>query len=86
MNFATPTYNVGTLAPMAGLRTQIRLPHHGKDIEFNISFIALNGSWDQFFRMRGAGDGRRLASKVTEARRKSIATCRIISFGEQMEL
>jgi hypothetical protein len=44
--------------------TGIRLPHHGKDLEFNIFFTARNGTWIQFLRMRWVGDGGARATKV----------------------
>jgi hypothetical protein len=46
------------------MMTGIRLPHHGKDLEFNIHFTARNGMWIQFLRRRWIGDGWATATKV----------------------
>lgn len=58
------TYTIGNMAPGLATVTGIRLPHHGKDIEFNIYFFARNGTWVQFLRMRWVGDGWAAANKV----------------------
>jgi hypothetical protein len=60
---ATRVYPVGNIAP-GGMRTRIQMPHHGKDLSFNIFFSARNGMWTQFLRMRWVGDGWARASKV----------------------
>jgi hypothetical protein len=65
LSSAIRDYPVGNMA--AGLATVargIRLPHHGKDLEFNIFFSARNGIWTQFLRMRWVGNGWAMANKV----------------------
>jgi hypothetical protein len=48
------------MAPGLAMTTGIRLPHHGKDLEFDIFFTARNGMWIQFLRRGGlATAGRR---------------------------
>jgi hypothetical protein len=61
---ALRSYPVGNMAPGFAAMTGIRLPHHGKDLEFNIFFTARNGTWIQFLRMRWVGDGGARATKV----------------------
>jgi hypothetical protein len=63
---ATPA-NVGNIAPGSYAKTiGIRISHHGKDLNFNIFYVARNGSWPQQLRMRWVGNGWALANKVTE--------------------
>jgi hypothetical protein len=38
------SYPVGNMAPGLATLTNIRLPHHGKDLEFNLFFSARNGT------------------------------------------
>ena len=57
------SYSIGNMSTGAMI-TGIRLPHHGKDIDFNIFFSARNGMWTQFLRMRWKGDGWATAIKV----------------------
>jgi hypothetical protein len=64
INDALRGYPIGNLAPGAATMTGIRLPHHGKDLEFNVFFSARNGMWTQFLRMRWVGDGWAMANKV----------------------
>jgi len=61
---ALRAYPVGNLAPGLAWTSNIRLPHHGKDIEFNIFFAARNGVWTQLLRWRWIGDGWTRATKV----------------------
>jgi hypothetical protein len=58
------SYAVGNMAAGLATTTGIRLPHHGKDIEFNIFFTARNGVWVQHLRKRWVGDGWATANKV----------------------
>jgi hypothetical protein len=58
-------FSVGNLAPGFSATTPaIRLRHHGKDITYNIFFVARNGGWTQILRMRWVGDGWATANKV----------------------
>lgn len=57
------SYPIGNMSTGAML-TNIRLPHRGKNIDFNIFFSARNGMWIQFLRMRWKGDGWATANKV----------------------
>src|ERR1700730_15416439 len=58
------SYAVGNMAAGFAMSTSIRLPHHGKDLEFNIYFTARNGAWIQFLRKRWVGDGWATVTKV----------------------
>ena len=60
---ALKSYPIGNMSGGAAT-TGIRLPRHGKDIDFDIFFWARNGMWDQFLRMRWKGDGWAIANKV----------------------
>jgi hypothetical protein len=56
---AARSYPVGNIAPGLSTMPGIRLPHHGKDIEFNIIFTARNGMWIENavgWRRLGEGD------------------------------
>jgi hypothetical protein len=64
MGSALQSYPVGNMASGLATTSNIRLPHHGKDIDFNIFFTARNGMWIQFLRMRWVGDGWARATKV----------------------
>jgi hypothetical protein len=63
-NSALTGYQIGNIAPGLATLTPIRLPHHGKDLKFNIFFSARNGLWVQSLRMPWVGDGWGLANKV----------------------
>jgi hypothetical protein len=52
------------MAPELASMSEIRLPHHGKNIDFNIFFSARNGLWTQLLRMLWVGDGWATANKV----------------------
>jgi len=57
-------YNIGDLTPGYLTSTSIRLPHHGKDFNYNITYVARNGAWLQMLRMRWVGDGWGTATKI----------------------
>lgn len=61
---ALRSYPVGNMTPGLATTTGIQLPHHGKDLEFNIFFTARNGMWIQILRMPWVGDGWAMATKV----------------------
>ena len=63
---ATKTVSIGNMMPGFAATTPITLTHHGKDFNFNIFYVARNGSWLQKLRMRWVGDGWALASTVAE--------------------
>lgn len=46
--------------------TGLRIPHHGKNVNFNVFYVARNGSWLQKLRMRWVGNGWALANRVLE--------------------
>ncbi|MFZ1965168.1 MAG: hypothetical protein WAU78_17185 [Roseiarcus sp.] len=58
------TIAVGNLTPGFAAVTPIRLPHHGKNLNFNIFYVGRNGSWTQVLRMRWVGNGWATANKV----------------------
>jgi hypothetical protein len=62
----TKTVSIGNMTPGFWTTTPIRLTHHGKDFNFNIFYVARNGSWLQKLRMRWVGDGWASASRVAE--------------------
>jgi hypothetical protein len=55
---------VGNMTPGFGMTSTTRIRHHGKDFNFNVFYVARNGSWIQHLRMRWVGDGWATASKV----------------------
>jgi hypothetical protein len=61
---ALQTYPIGNLPQGPSTTTAIKIPHYGKDINFNIFFSARNGLWIQILRMRWVGDGWATANKV----------------------
>jgi hypothetical protein len=64
---ATTQTNIGNIAPGSYATTVgVRILHHGKDLNFNIFYVARNGSWLQRLRMRWIGNGWALANRVTE--------------------
>jgi hypothetical protein len=64
---ASTAANIGNLAPGSYAKTTgIRISHHGKDFNFNIVYVARNGSWLQKLRMRWVGNGWTMANKVVE--------------------
>ena len=58
------TAGVGNISANLATTTTIRIPHHGRDITYNIFFSARNGLWTQILRMRWMGDGWATANKV----------------------
>lgn len=65
---ATQTVSIGNMTPNFAAITP-RLTHHGKDFNFNIFYVARNGSWLQKLRMRwvgveGFGGGKELLQEV----------------------
>jgi hypothetical protein len=64
---ATTMANVANMAPGSYAKTTgIRISHHGKDLNFNIFYVARNGSWLQKLRMRWVGNGWASANRVLE--------------------
>jgi hypothetical protein len=61
-------YPIGNLSPGLASLTAIRIPQDGKDLMFNIFFVARNGTWTQFLRMPWIGDGWGKASKIVRDR------------------
>src|SRR5262249_7579333 len=57
---------IGNMTPGFATSTSVQIPHHGKDFNFNIFFVARNGSWLQKLRMRWIGNGWARASLVVE--------------------
>jgi hypothetical protein len=49
--------DIGDLTPGFMTITSIRLAHHGKDLNYNMFYVARNGAWVQILRMRWVGDG-----------------------------
>jgi hypothetical protein len=66
------TRRVGNMVAGLPSMTIIRLPHHGKDFDFdfNIYFIARNGSWRQVLSMRRVGDGWATATIVMRGKQE----------------
>jgi hypothetical protein len=64
LNFAANAYRIGNMAPELGSMSEIRLPHHGKNIAFNIFFSGRDGLWTQLLRMLWVGEGWASANKV----------------------
>ncbi|HEY8096252.1 MAG TPA: hypothetical protein VIE65_09230 [Methylobacter sp.] len=54
---ASKTINIGNMTPGFAVSTATRLSHHGKDFNFNIFYVARNGSWTQMLRMRWVEGG-----------------------------
>jgi hypothetical protein len=63
---ATKTVSIGNMTPGFVTTTAVSLTHHGKDINFNIFYVARNGSWLQKLRMYWVGDGWASANRVAE--------------------
>jgi hypothetical protein len=59
--------NAGNFAPGSYAKAiGVHILHHGKDINFNIFYVARNGSWLQKLGMRWIGNGWALANRVDE--------------------
>jgi hypothetical protein len=59
--------NIGNMAPGSYAKTVgVRVLHHGRDLNFNVFYVARNGSWLQKLRMRWIENGWALANRVTE--------------------
>jgi hypothetical protein len=57
--------DVGNLTPgFASNNAVVRIPQQGKNLSYNIFFVARNGGWNQFLRMLWVGDGWARASKI----------------------
>jgi hypothetical protein len=56
-------FNIGDLTPRFMTKTSIRLAHHGKDLNYNIFYVARNGAWVQILRRRWVGNGWGTATK-----------------------
>jgi hypothetical protein len=52
------------MTPGLAVSTAYQIPHDGRDLNFNIFFVARNGTWIQFLRMPWVGDGWGRASKI----------------------
>jgi hypothetical protein len=61
---ALKNYPIGNMTPGLAVSTAYRIPHDGKNLNFNIFFVARNGTWTQFLRMPWVGDGWGRASKI----------------------
>jgi hypothetical protein len=55
---------VGNMTPGFARNAPVAIRHHGKNFNFNIFYVARNGSWTQYLRMRWVGNGWASASKV----------------------
>jgi hypothetical protein len=62
----TTAVRIGNMTAGFAVTTDVHIPHHGKDFNFNIFYVARNGSWLQKLRMRWMGDGWASANRVTE--------------------
>jgi hypothetical protein len=62
----TTTVRIGNMTAGFAVTTGVRIPHRGKDFNFNIFYVARNGSWLQKLRMRWMRDGWALANSVAE--------------------
>jgi hypothetical protein len=58
------SYPIGNMTPGLAVATAYQIPHDGKNLNFNIFFVARNGTWIQFLRMPWVGDGWGRASKI----------------------
>jgi hypothetical protein len=64
---ATTQANAGNFAPGSYAKTiGVHILHHGKDLNFNIFYVARNGSWLQKLRMRWIGNGWATANRIDE--------------------
>jgi len=62
----TTTVRIGNMTAGFAVTTGVRIPHQGKDFNFNFFYVARNGSWLQTLRMRWMGDGWASANRVAE--------------------
>jgi hypothetical protein len=61
---AMRTYPVGNMTPALASIPGITIQHDGRDINFNIFFVARNGMWIQSLRMPWIGNGWARATKI----------------------
>jgi hypothetical protein len=64
-NLRGRVFQIGSLTPGFSTSTAALAHPSGRDLSYNVFFVARNGAWTQQLRMRLVGDGYAIANKIT---------------------